>query len=851
VLRFQGIEESLVLIKASTTLTLISIDSASDPTQAVDAFNRWRANQTPHAAAAREIADLEHWRVPTPPNLSAPELHLWRQSEVMLRMAQSREPNHPGRYGNGLIVASLPDGVWFTPWVRDMTWAALALSRMGHRAEARAALLAFFSARPTGQMRAEVHDADYQVSVVRYFGNGAEEPFFTMEGSPNIEFDDWGEVLWLLGEYTRQYHDTTLLSEQTARGPLYQCARDFVLKPLLANLEPFDDGVIVNEDTSIWEEHQKDKKHFAFSTAMAIAGLRSFADVVQMAHDENTHRQILDTIPLLEKGFAAAFIRGGTLHGTLEPGVKNDIDGALLPIIHLGVVTDPAIVQSTVDRMQLLKVASGGYRRVRSAYTDPTIFEYWYERQEFLFVDVSLAEVDRQLGHTAEAAALMKRIVGNAAMDHNMIPEMYVAVPDTLFPGNIGDPTGARPMVGYGAGAYILDVLDRATPRVTVYRGISYAAPPVGPLRWRPPRPAPPWTGTGPTDRLGANCMQKQVYDDIDPFAVGVSEDCLSLNIWTAGAEGDKRPVMVWIHGGGFFAGFGGEDRHDGTRLAQKGVVVVTMNYRLGVFGFLAHPALGPGNYGLLDQIAALRWVQRNIAHFGGDPSRVTIFGESAGALSVGALMVSPLAKGFFHRAILESGTGIGRFAPLPLDAAYANGVRFATLLNASASALRTLSADSLLAVTAPPMLPVIDGRVLPHPVDSSLANGHVNLVPVIVGNNADEDTAQFAIPARTFARLIAERGGHAYRYVFTRRGDEHGAYHSAEITFVFDHPNAVGHTPYDSTLAETMSDYWVAFATTGDPNGGTRPHWPRSTVTGDQCLELGPTIEAHELEAH
>ena len=127
---------------------------------------------------------------------SARRLRLWRQSEVVLRMAQSREPNRPGRYGNGLIVASLPDGVWFTPWVRDMTWAAMALARMGHRAEARAALLAFFNARPTGTMRAAVKGANYQVSVVRYFGDGAEEPFFTMEGSPNIEFDDWGEVLW-------------------------------------------------------------------------------------------------------------------------------------------------------------------------------------------------------------------------------------------------------------------------------------------------------------------------------------------------------------------------------------------------------------------------------------------------------------------------------------------------------------------------------------------------------------------------------------------------------------------------------------------------------------------------------
>ena len=144
--------------------------------------------------------------------------------------------------------------------------------------------------------------------------------------------------------------------------------------------------------------------------------------------------------------------------------MKNDIDGALLAVINFGIVTDPAVVQNTVERMELLKVASGGYRRVRSTYTDPAIFEYWYERQEFVFVDISLAEVYRRKGRTAEAAAILKRIVDKAAADHNVIPEMYVAENCALFPGALGDPIGARPMVGYGAGAYILDVLDQARP---------------------------------------------------------------------------------------------------------------------------------------------------------------------------------------------------------------------------------------------------------------------------------------------------------------------------------------------------------------------------------------------------
>ena len=474
-LQFRGIDEALLLVPlgtarkavagqplaASTAWALISLERAADAKPALRDFVRWRAGLAPRQLAAREIAALEQWRVaPSVHFTNERERHLWRQSEVMLRIAQSREPNRADRHGNGLIVAALPD-VYFTPWVRDMAWATAALIRMGHRAEARAALLAYFNARPTGKMRAEVKGVDYQVSVVRYFGDGSEEPFFTQEGSTNIEFDDWGEVLWVLGQYLRTYDDPALLAAATNRGSLYQSARDFIVRPLMANMEAHGDGRIVATDTSIWEERQKDAKHFAFSTAMAIVGLGEFAEVARRAHDEVARKQALATKALLEKGFAAAFIRGGKLRGTLEPGVKNDIDGALLPIINFGVVIDPQVIRDTVGRMELLKVASGGYRRVRSTYTDPSIFEYWYERQEFLFVDLALAQLDRRLGRDAQADAMLARIVDKAAADHNIIPEMYVAVPCKLFPGKIGDPTGALPMVGYGAGAYILHLLDR------------------------------------------------------------------------------------------------------------------------------------------------------------------------------------------------------------------------------------------------------------------------------------------------------------------------------------------------------------------------------------------------------
>lgn len=482
-LKFDGIQESLLLIPldhipldqkplapatkqqeltGSHAWALLSLESDDELEPALRDFLHWRAGLGPRELAKREIAEMDRWRAkPAVHFTGEKERHLWRQSEVMLRMAQSREPNRPGRHSNGFIVASLPDGAWFVPWVRDMAYAAVALARMGHQQEARAGLLAYFNAQPTGKMRSETAGADYQISVVRYFGDGSEEPFFTNEGNTNIEFDNWGLALCVLGDYIRQYNDAALLATPSYRGQVYKSARDFVVKPLLANMDTHDHGLIVAADTSIWEEHQKDKKHFAFSTAAAIVGLQDFAEIARREGDEPTRTDLLEKITQLQRGFDSAFIRDGKLRGTLEEGVKNDIDGALLAIINFGIVTDPAVVRDTVQRMELLKVSSGGYRRVRSTYTDPSIYEYWYERQEFLFVDFSLAEVYRRLGRNDEAAAILKRIVNKSAADHNVIPEMYVAVPCKLFPGKIGDPTGAMPMAGYGAGVYILDLLQR------------------------------------------------------------------------------------------------------------------------------------------------------------------------------------------------------------------------------------------------------------------------------------------------------------------------------------------------------------------------------------------------------
>ncbi len=293
-----------------------------------------------------------------------------------------------------------------------------------------------------------------------------------------------------------------------------------------------------------------------------------------------------------------------------------------------------------------------------------------------------------------------------------------------------------------------------ADGRIRIFRGIPFAAPPTGEHRWKEPRPAIPWEGVRDALEPGPHCMQGAIFGDIS-FPRPASEDCLNLNIWTpAAADSDRLPVMVWIHGGGFQAGAGPEPRHDGDALARKGVVVVTINYRLGVFGFLAHPELtresgrkSSGNYGLLDQVAALRWVRDNIAAFGGNPQNVTIFGESAGLFAVSALMASPPAAGLFHRAIGESGgyftAGMGTLALLPLAVTEQEGLKFGASLGAeSLAALRAKSADEVLAAglkTQPWFSPNVDGYALPEDVYKVFAAGRQSKVPLLAGWNADE----------------------------------------------------------------------------------------------------------------
>jgi para-nitrobenzyl esterase len=299
-----------------------------------------------------------------------------------------------------------------------------------------------------------------------------------------------------------------------------------------------------------------------------------------------------------------------------------------------------------------------------------------------------------------------------------------------------------------------------ADGKVRTFKGIPYAAPPVGPLRWKPPQPVAPWTGVRQATEYGARCMQAPIYSDMIFHDSGPSEDCLYLNLWMPAAPAQARlPVMVWIYGGGFAAGSTSEPRQDAGNLSKKGVVVVSMNYRLGIFGFFSHPELAresggvprsaaSGNYGLMDQVAALRWVRDNIAVFGGDPDNVTIFGESAGSFSVSALMASPLAQGLFRRAIGESGAFFGDTLSLKprAETEKADGEFAKSALGTdSLEALRGKPAEEILAAVSkgPPIrfVPNIDGYFLPESVEAIFAGGRQSHVPLLAGWNADEQS--------------------------------------------------------------------------------------------------------------
>jgi para-nitrobenzyl esterase len=450
---------------------------------------------------------------------------------------------------------------------------------------------------------------------------------------------------------------------------------------------------------------------------------------------------------------------------------------------------------------------------------------------------------------------------------------------------------------------------------LSIYRGVPYAAPPVGELRWREPQPVRPWKGVRKAVAFAPACMQTGVSmpGETPP---AVSENCLYLNIWAPVKRADKRlPVLVWIHGGGYTNGSAAMPLYWGDRLAQKGIIVVTIAYRLGPLGFLAHPELtgesrhhSSGNYGLMDQIAALEWVHKNIAAFEGDPKRVTIAGQSSGSISVSILMASPLAKGLFQRAIGESG---GLFEPLQLAPKYLlanaekDGEKFAASLGAaSVKELRQLPAARLTSNDSGITHPVIDPYLLPQSPYDAFVSGRQNDVPLLLGSNAEEARALVNVTgvtagsftsdiAKSFgplppalmaayphttddearnARLEFERDlrfgwdmwawarlqattGHSavYYYSFHQRPPfpkdsvyaGWGASHFAELWYVFDHldQSPWRWTSADRKMADEISNYWVTFATSGNPNGPGLPSWPAFENTQSKVQYLGDPI--------
>lgn len=449
-----------------------------------------------------------------------------------------------------------------------------------------------------------------------------------------------------------------------------------------------------------------------------------------------------------------------------------------------------------------------------------------------------------------------------------------------------------------------------AAEGVAAFKGIPYAAPPVGDRRWRPPAPPTAWDGPRKADAFGPDCMQNPLPGAKSAYPP--SEDCLYLNVWTPEAAAGPLPVLVWVPGGGFLTDSAANPVLDGTRLAARGVVVVTFNYRLGRFGFFAHPELtresgdGPtGNWGFMDQIAALDWVRRNIAVFGGDPGNVTFIGESAGGESVTRLMSSPAARGRFHKAVAISGGGRDRW-PALADAE-AKGVAFARDAGAADLAgLRALPAEKVRGGIT--LLdkeektwsgPMTDGRIIVGDLMARFGAGAEPPIPFIVGANDDEfsfvpamfrmflngphlksiepneaavraaygsDAAMrraiasdvvFVEPSVALARRHAATGAPTWLYRFgyvaeAKREKDSGAGHASDLPFHFDTLEKAGITPTaaDQAAARMMGGLWTRFARTGDPNGdgpnGEKlPEWPRYDPATPRMLSIGVETKA------
>lgn len=491
--------------------------------------------------------------------------------------------------------------------------------------------------------------------------------------------------------------------------------------------------------------------------------------------------------------------------------------------------------------------------------------------------------------------------------------------------------TALTTIVNFGSTATVKEILKvegglisgLEADGIRIYKGIPFAAPPVGELRWKAPQPVIPWSGVKECTAFGAECPQAPYpagslyYRDPQPM----SEDCLFLNVWTAAKAGEKKPVMVWIHGGALTRGSGSASVYDGTNLAKQGVVLVTINYRLGPLGYLAHPELtqespqhSSGNYGVLDQIAALKWVKKNIEAFGGDPGNVTIFGESAGSWSVNILVATPLAKGLFHRAIGESGATFG--TSYTLKEAEKSGQAFAKAGGASSlKEMRAVSAEKLIQFFDKDpegrkftTSTNVDGWVLPKSTREIFAEKKHNDVPVILGSNANEMTT-LTVPAtipkslttyrklvatlfgdlaeehaklypansdaevrdaylsssrdltftwgmRTWARATVAGKSKAYLYYFNHVPPNPaskllGAYHAAEIVYVFGNLNQQRALEEDKQVSKALMGYWVNFAKTGNLNGKGLPEWKPYDKANEPYLDISspPQTKNHLLK--
>lgn len=417
------------------------------------------------------------------------------------------------------------------------------------------------------------------------------------------------------------------------------------------------------------------------------------------------------------------------------------------------------------------------------------------------------------------------------------------------------------------------------TPGVYIYKGIPYAAPPVGDLRWKPPQPVIPWEGVKVADTYGLAAIQPPrqpgSFYYIEFFTDDghqTSEDCLYLNICTPepGKTDAGLPVAIYIHGGAFASGYCYEKQFlGGEEWAKHGVILVTINYRLNIFGFLAHPDLSSespngvsGNYGLLDQIAALKWIKNNIQQFGGDPNNITTIGQSSGAMSVQSLVTSPLSKDLMQKAILQSGGGVS-------DRSMLGGSQLAVAEkagkdlmefggNKTLEAMRTVSAEDILDLMnryrkekrMGMMSPVVDGYVLTNNFSEAARTDKIADITYIIGFNTD-DMGGLKSGLGQFCKLREENGGKAYAYEFARAlpGDTAGAFHSAELWYVFNTLSNCWRpfTEGDYALSDYMVDAWTNFVKYGDPNGKDKEVWRPYTEENQQFMvfKLGASGDA------